>query len=71
MAKKGGDSKSSDKSAGGNKPGGKGKGSAKAEGDGKDGKAKGAQLINVRHILVSSEFAGEFDLLVSTLLFGK
>ena len=55
MAKKGGESKAGDKSSGGNKSGGKGKGSAKADGDSKDSKAKGAQSINVRHILVSSK----------------
>ena len=55
MAKKGGESKAGDKASGGNKSGGKGKGSGKADGDSKDSKGKGAQSINVRHILVSSD----------------
>ncbi|KAJ9154732.1 hypothetical protein NKR23_g2181 [Pleurostoma richardsiae] len=42
--KKGDDSKSSDKNA-------KGKGKGKADSDDKDSKVKGAQSINVRHIL--------------------
>jgi hypothetical protein len=57
MGKNKGDSKSSDKDkkSGGDKSGkGKGQGKGKGEGDSDDkgGKAKGAQSINVRHILV-------------------
>jgi NIMA-interacting peptidyl-prolyl cis-trans isomerase 4 len=48
MGKKG-EAKAADKSSGG-KSGGKKNG--KGDGDEKDGKVKGAQSINVRHILV-------------------
>ena len=48
---KGGDNKPSDKNAGGKAAKGKGKG--KDDSGDKDTKVKGAQSINVRHILVS------------------
>ena len=48
---KGGDNKPSDKNVGGKAAKGKGKG--KDDSGDKDSKVKGAQSINVRHILVS------------------
>lgn len=51
MAPKG---KATDKNAGKDKGKGRGKGDAAEEGKGAGGKVKGAQTINVRHILVRS-----------------
>lgn len=53
MAKKKDENQSSDKNSSGKSAKGKGKGKGKGNSDEKETKAKGAQSINVRHILVS------------------